>query len=502
MRPAQWSYSISSPAHIRSNAADGPFQTFTETRVGGRTDVYEYFGFGRVATMTNGSGNAWRVGLQNSVARDASSAQHGTEVETFVWDSGKSVSRSTYSAPTYNTCITPSRIEDGSVHAPVLTRQTLQRGSSKYESLLYNYNEFGEPGKLSETGEAIRQTTYTYDHDFQNYQVTGRTSSEVVCRARECYSNSRTFNGMAKQLDSQILKGIKTTFTYYQTGELKTVTNSVGKTMTLSGYAQGFGLPTQIAFDRAYSTTRTAFWDGSLKSETNGRGDVTAYTYDRAGRLATITPPSGNDNYTYCFHLVPASGTSPAYEDSYSVRRSTSTVNCSATTAASGEYWETTTFDGVGRVVGQSNSLGEKHSREYDDFGRLVFDSYPFSASVGEVGERYDYDPLDRQRMIQRRFLPSAHLPLAGQCATPSACQITISFDDGHCRTSTVDRAAGDSTITKSCFESFADVSAEQLISIDDAGHNHWSYTYDVAGNLKDFVAPKPSQRRRAIASR
>ena len=494
-----WSYQISSPPHVRGSAGDGPFQTLTETRPDGRINIYEFFGFGRVATLgIMGSENAWRVGLQNSVARDATGPQQGKEVELLEWDQGKSVAPVIYGAPSYSSCATqPNLIQDTSVRSPVLTKKTISRSTAKYETDLTNYDEYAEPGSVAESGEAKRTTTYQYDHDVANYRVVGRVTDEKVCQAAECYENSRVFNANPNnQLKTETLKGIKTAFSYDPDGDLHAVTNALGETVTLSAYS--YGHPTQLDFNGAFSIVRTFNWDGALASETNGRGDETSYKYDPAGRLHLITPPGGNDQQTYCYHVQPATGTILAYEDSQSIRRTTYSSSASpdaicALNANSVPYWERTSLDGLGRVVASDNSLGEQQTQEFDALGQLIFGSYPWGNTLPEVGNKFDYDSLGRGTITSRRFLVSGHRPLSGQCVDSNSCQLSVVYDDArHCHNVTVDRdrAVQDTPTTKACFESFGEPGEDRLIAVNDADGNSWSYAHDVAGKLKQFKAP------------
>jgi RHS repeat-associated protein len=497
-----WFYTINSPPFTRDTQADGPFQTLTETRPDGKVNVYEFFGFGRVATMNRGSGNAWRVGLQNSVARDASGPQHGTEVELLEWDQGKPVAPVTYGAPSYSSCATqPNLIQDTSVRSPVLTKKTILRSTAHYETDLENYDEYAEPGTVVETGEANRTTTYQYDHDTVGYQVVGRVKDEKVCQDA-CFENIRTFtfdgnDNPNRQLDSEILKGIKTMFKYDPDGDLHSVTNGLAETLTLGSYS--YGVPTNLNFNGAFPPiARSANWDGTLASETNGRGDMTTYKYDADGRLQLVTPPGGTDQQAYCYNLQPASGTQPAYQDSYSIRRMTYSSGASGDAiclmnANSVPYLETTRLDGLGRVIGTDNSLGEKQTEEFDVLGQLIFSSYPWGNGLPEVGTKLDYDGLSRNTTTSRRYLPTSHRPLSGQCVDPNSCQLAVAYDDPkHCQNITVDRdlAAHDTPMTKACFESFGELNQDRLVGVTDASSKEWSYAHDVAGNLKQFTAP------------
>src|SRR5207244_4223179 len=94
--------------------------------------------------------------------------------------------------------------------------------------------------------------------------------------------------------DGETLTGVKTSFGYDPSGNLATVKNALGQTLTLSGYDTGFGIPTTVDFNGAFQNTRTAFPEGWVKTETDGRRFTTSYDYDAIGRLKTVTPPAPN----------------------------------------------------------------------------------------------------------------------------------------------------------------------------------------------------------------
>lgn len=469
-----WTYSYSAPS-----TAD--FQTTTITRPDAVRDVYQFYGFGYASRM-NTTGSLWIVGLPRSVSR-----ADGLEVETSTWDRGQAVTTANYSAPFYGNSACPSWTWDTEVHAPVLTSRVTARGSSRYEVSFAGHDAFGQPASITERGEAERQapavrtSSFTYAPDSATYQVVGRIKSEHVClgaSATDCRDVSRTFTGPHARMDSETNMGVRTTFGYSTPeGDLETVTNALGQTLTLSGYTAGLGIPTVIDFNHAYTITRTASWDGSLRSETNGRGDVTSYTYDPAGRPATMSPPGASDPITYTYS---------ATGDSYSNSRG----------SGAALYTSTTSLDGLGRVTRTSDSLGEVQTREYDEFGRATFVSSPFKIGGVEIGDRTEYDALGRRTATLRRFAATGHLPLTGACTDAASCQVAVSYLAGHCRSTIVDRAAGDRATTTACFESFGDPGEERLVTTTDASGKVWSYTHDVVGNLTRFAAPLPAGDR------
>ena len=472
---ATWSYEYEAPR-------TKDVQTTTVTRPDLSKDVYEFVGFGFPARIL-ATGNVWKVGLQTKASH-----ADGAEVEELTWEKGAPVTTANFAAPFYGNGACPAWLWDTVVQSPILKKRVVTRDGSRYELETSGHDAFGQPGTVTETGEAQRPshrpqrtTTYTYDHDMSSNQVIGRISKEETCQgtgSSDCVVNARTFNGPHRRKDTETLRGVTTEFGYWpNTGDLQKIANALGETLTLDGYAAGAGIPTSLDFNGAYTIHRTAYWDGSLHTESNGRGDVTTYDYDLAGRIKTVTPPGNNDASTYAY--APNGAT-------YSVTRGSGTS----------AYVETTTLDGLGRVIDSSTGVGEKRTREYDGFGRVVFTSYTFAAGQPEIGDRFEFDGLGRPTKTSRRFVATGHRPLAGHCADPMACAVTVEYLADHCRRTTVDRGPSDTTGTRACFDSFADVSEERLRVVTDVAGKAWSYAYDVVGGLQQLTAPKAAGHR------
>jgi RHS repeat-associated protein len=468
---ATWTYEYDAPR-------TSDFQTTTVVRPDQLQDVFQFVGFGFPARM-NATGNVWKVGLQTRA-----SYANAAHVEESTWDKGTVVATANFAAPFYGMAC-PGWLWDTVVQSPVLKKRVTTRGGSRYELETSGHDAFGQPDTVTETGEAqrtsnrpVRVTQYKYDYDLASNQVIARVSNERACQGTgtsDCMETARTFAGLHRRLDSERSKGVTTRYRYHPDGDVDEITNALGQTLTLSAYDNG--IPTRLDFNGAYTIDRSTYWDGSLRSESNGRGHATTYTYDAAGRIETSTPPGGNDASTYAWDPAGAS---------YSVTRG----------SGAGSFVETTVLDGLGRVIESNTSLGRRQTREYDGMGRLVFSSYAFGAGQPEVGDRFELDGLGRPTATHRRFVAIGHRPLTGGCAEPSACKVAVAYLADHCRSTTVDRASNDRTTTRACFESFADPSEERLRVLTDAASKIWSYAYDVDGNLKTFNAPKSAGNR------
>src|SRR6185369_8487068 len=295
---ATWTYTYESPNAVDKPEVTDPdstqnsdFQTTTILRPDGKTDRYKFYGFAYLKRL-NVTGHTWKVGLQSQVTRGSDA-----EAETFNWQKGAVIiqgipNQQLYRAPSYGTTC-PNWAFDSTIQAPVLKSHTLQRPGTgapsqratyQYEVVAPSnpssqadpdgdgFDNFGQPFKVTETGERQRTIEYEYDYDNALYQMVGRVKLEKICEGSVCYESKRTFGGLGNRMNSQTLKGVKTEFDYWQgsphaNGNLKTVTNALGHKLKLN-YVDGFGLPTDIDFNGFFKITRQANTDGSLKSET------------------------------------------------------------------------------------------------------------------------------------------------------------------------------------------------------------------------------------------
>jgi YD repeat-containing protein len=457
-----WSYTYSSPA---TGTTPTTMSATTVAKPDGRSDSYTFFGFGAVA-----SGSVWKVGLVQQV-----SLANGAEVQNFTWSASPALTTQTYSAPPYSSACATSSPFDGTVVAALLAQRSVTRDGATYTTTYASFDAYGQPQSVTETGQQTRTTTWTYfaapttpTGQMLNL-VRGLPATQHVCTGTDCYDNSWTYNGPANALDSQTLTGITKRFTYDSTGNLASVANALGQTLTLGGYVVGNGIPTSLNYGNAFTVQRTASWEGWLLSETNGRGFTTSFTRDGAGRPTLITPP----------------GTSFATAIAYASDGSSTTVTRPAG-AISGvsTYTSTTSFDGFSRIAGTSDSEGVLSSEAYDAFGRTSFRSYPYDAVGGAVGDRLDYDGLGRVVTLTKSYRPSS-----GACDAPGACIVSTTYAN-NCATTTVQRGTSDSQTTTRCNVSFGDPDERRLVQVTNPDQTVWNYAYSTFGNVVSVGAP------------
>jgi RHS repeat-associated protein len=490
---ATWSYAFSSPTTTA--------QTATVSRPDGFKDVFTYFGFGSLPA--DASENVWHVGLLDKVERGVNATGIAAETEISTWSQGPLIANTTFPAPAYGgvglVCL-PQHF-DLSVNAPFLSSRTVTRDGSSYTTTFTGQDTFGQPTLITETGDpigtiaSVRSTTLEYQPAptmgsvASKNRVLGRVKKETVCaygNTTECSETSRTFAGtvgsgaVTDLMDSETVRGVTTKFTYDSDGMLNTVANALTPPQTLTLTLYSNGIPTSIKYNNAYTVTRTVTWDGKVDTETNARGFTTKYTYDALGRIKTVVPPPSltgvNETSTYNYDNI--NGTN------YTITRGTGTT----------AYTETMLLDGLGRVVETKNSLtaAERQTTEFDNMGRVVFKSIPFTGTTAavEIGERtFAFDALSRPLQSSRRILRTATETVG--CLEVGKCKTTYSYGANHCRTVSSERnAATDVLSNTTCFQSFGDVNEERLLSVTDANAKVSRFLYDVAGNMTSYVAP------------
>lgn len=461
-----WQYDTSHPSNSE-------FATVLVTRPDSLTDTYKFFGFGAAAVYGQ-TGRVWKVGLQAEVERA------GLETETFEWEPGAVVANANYASPAYSSACS-AWAWDTQVHNPYVRLRTLTRNGSRYETLVGQVDAYGQPTRVSETGEAQRGTNkktrdrrISYNYQTSTNQVIGRISSDQVCIGTSCVATTRTFSGLNGLPDTETVKGVATQFSYHGDGTLKSVTDANSKSMTI---AYTDGQPTSFVFGPSLSVSRTYEWDGQLRTVTSARGNTTVYAYDAAGRVERLTPPAGNDP------------SSIAYDPSGRVVTETRGAGTTSLVTVK-------TLDGLGREIETTNNLNERQTVEFDSMGRRIFASVPHLPGEPELGLRTEFDGLGRALRVTQRFVATTHRPIGGSCATPGACDTTHVFGSDHCVDSTIARASADSVTTRTCLASFGEVSSERIETITDANAKRWSYRYDVASNLIDFDAPLANGNR------
>jgi RHS repeat-associated protein len=401
---------------------------------------------------------------------------------------------------------------DSNVYAParksrILVRDnpTFQVGTEQtrfFETTFSAFDGYGQPQVVHEAGyngatvypgdsvlEATRTTTYTYSHvdDASTHIVLGRPTTKVVCLdgGNDCFTSTWTYDGTGYQKDSESVAGVVTRFAYYPFadsynggGNLQSITNAKGQTLTLSGYREQYGVPATLDFNGEFAIRRTASPQGWVLTQTDGRNNTTAKAHDAIGRPTSIVLPSatwpGDSNSLSTLVTYPADLCWTGGANAKCVIQATK-----------GAYVKQTEVDGLGRPIRVSDSQGVTQSFVYNSSGQRTFESYPWDSSTGEIGDFVSYDSLGRSSARSRAYRIDGKY---------SGVRSDYWFQPlANCLKTTVIRSTAgtnDSYNTVQCEKWFGDLDTGLLWEAVDGTFAAWWYDYNAAGKMTALMAP------------
>jgi len=356
--------------------------------------------------------NIWRVGLMTD-RRVYASTTATTPIgrETLGWEP-RVVESNSQNVQNTHVGLTTGTVQTG-VFRPVVTLRTAVQDGSSFTTTypLGDFDVWDMPKTQVETfGSNAKTTRYTYEH-FTNIagvwrlnQIKSQTVEDVTPAINAVttytYYTSGNNTGRVEHIDgpgNTTTGRPRTTFTYHTSltsiGEVHTQTEPVGNVTTYSNYDHG--VAKSVTDGVGSVTTRSVNTDGTIVSETIG-GRTTGYSYDALRRVSNVTTQRADDADISISHVYSTSG-SPKY-----LKR---TVSRSGTT-------EERRFDGFDRLSYlQTGSVIKKF--EYDALGRVTCESDPGLNCPN--GTRYTYDALGRvtrrtnadNTFVDYEYLPS-----------------------------------------------------------------------------------------------
>ena len=351
-----WTFDYT-PGHLFNSALDN-------TVVHAPNGRYEYSHWGYSGT---GNEQQWKIGLLEGREVFGSGGEL-IEQEVNAWD-GQIISNENYWHGR-------NKI-DSVTRAPILASRRLWRDEGANETQYSNYDQYGNPGTRTEIGNftsdgsspETRTTNTSYFIDTSRWILNLPDDETIVgvgsiLRGRDSNGNLRTEQKF----------GVLNTYTYTGAGDVLTHTDPRGKVTSYDSYRRGIAQleshPENVTISRAVNA------DGTVASETNGRGITKSFGYDSMRRLTSIDFPINAD---------------------VAVNYSSNTR-----TLTRGTYRRTDVLDGFGRPVQTTHrdtvlDLSVVTTLEYDLFGNKTFESYPNSPE----GTHYDYDVLNRVTRIE-----------------------------------------------------------------------------------------------------
>lgn len=423
-----WSYSYSP-----STTEDVTTVTFP-----GGSHVYRHFG-SRVAysaNPTNGGSNLWRVGLLKQ--KDIYNGSTLVDRETYTWDAPYRISNEQYVRPPYDgSDAAHPRFYDTYVYAPILTRKDVVRDGTTYTTTYSGFvtaDGSFNPTTVTETGQASKTTNLTYFPRSTGQNIVRLVKDETI-------SGQPTSKGITRSFDAQgnlsqiVREGVQENYGYHTSGDLYRRTNARNIQWLYTSYDRG--IPQTETHPEGVTISRIVNNTGTIRSETNGRGYTTSYTYDGLNRLTGITRPAG----------------SPV------------TVSWSGTgrTVTRGTYSQATTFDGFGRPS-YLNTNGVTQDLNYNALGHKTFESYYSTTS----GDSYGVDVLGRVTSVSH----------------PDSTSRSIAYQAGNVVRITNERGHA----TNYTYRSYGDPDKKDLMRIDAPETVSTVFTRDVLG-LPETVA-------------
>ncbi len=239
---------------------------------------------------------------------------------------------------------------DNATYVPVKTAETYTRGGKTYTTTYGSFDTYGSPQQITEQGSDGKTQNLLYWYDVTRNMVKDKPSSITTSGSANfpgtfttnyTYHTSAAYYGEVKSLERN---GVKTEYVYDSNSNLSSSKDANNHT---TSYLWEHGTVSRITTPY-YVISRSLNWDGTVGSETNGRNETTSYLYDEAMRPTRITPPVGNPTIT-----------SYTYSGGYLTSKS---EQC-------GSFATSRNYDGLGREISTSNSLGITTGTSYHPCG-------------------------------------------------------------------------------------------------------------------------------------
>ena len=393
--------------------SQGTNQEFTQiTDPCGRITKYGYYGYGSTYLPW---GDMWKVGLP------ISKEIVGEEKISYIWTKSSYISQDDY--------VLPYLGRDYDIYVPFLTSKSITRDGKTYTTNYSNYDSYGNPKTISESGDKTRTTSKTYWYNTSKNIVRNKPSSETVSGGFSgTFTTNYTYDSNTGNLTQLNKYGVTTNYSYFSNGNLYSATDANSKT---TYYQWSNGRISQIT-NPIYSISRSINSNGTTASETNGRGYTTNYTYDGTLRLTKITPPVGNvTNFTY------------PIDNSYKME-------------SRGDFYTYYYYDGFGRPSGMLDRIGIDTDIVYKSCGLKDY-------STSNIGDTIYYDNFGRTK-------ESVH---------KDSTKITYSYSGSNI--TVTDEAAKTTLLT---YNAFGNPDEKFLISVKDALNNTTTYSRNILGSL------------------
>ncbi|OGP71564.1 MAG: hypothetical protein A2W09_05650, partial [Deltaproteobacteria bacterium RBG_16_50_11] len=400
--PGTWTFAYSQGTNKDYTQIDDPC---------GRIHKYSYYGYGNDPP----NGSMWMLGLPKS------KEIVGEETVAYEWIPSSPISSDHYEVPLVG--------YDNDIYVPYLAKKTIVRDGKTYTTNYNNYDPYGNPKTISESGENTRNRQLTYWYNIPKNIVQNKPLSETVSGSFPgTFMTTYTYDPHKGNLLQLNRYGVITQYTYYLNGNLRTQTDANGMT---TSYLWTNGRISKIT-NPLYSISRVINPNGTLAGETNGGGYKTSFTYDGNLRLKTITPPVGNPtNFTY------------PQDNSYRLE-------------TRGQYYTYHYNDGFGRPTGSEDIKGIETDMVYKSCGLK-------DTSTSNIGDTVYYDPFGRVKQITHKDNTKIAYDYLGS-------DVTLTDEEGY--------------KTLFTYNAFGNPDEKLLVGVKDALLTVTSYDYNILGSL------------------
>lgn len=319
------------------------------------TTAYEYDNWGQVIKTTFPDGTqtcvntTWSTGAPKSVYKTVTTSTGKAPVTTYYDREGREVSSSTTGLNGVSVSCTTTYNEQG------LQANVSQNIGMQNIVQSYTYDKFGRITSHKQADET--PTSYEYN----DRTVTTHTPWGTNIKTLDAWGN------VIESIDKAYKNSPTVSYIYNSIGKPVSVT-SCGNSVTIK--YDGAGRKNELKDPDAGTQTYTYAANGTLLSQTDGRGNVTAYTYDKLGRQ--IKKTCGNITQTTTY------GTSG------------NALNRVISEECNNGMKEEFEYDNIGRVVSRKRTNGNRTFRttyNYNNNGQLESVVYP-----GDVTVKYTYD--------------------------------------------------------------------------------------------------------------
>ncbi|MCL4476730.1 MAG: carboxypeptidase regulatory-like domain-containing protein [Nitrospirae bacterium] len=381
----------------------------------GRTIKYGFYGYG----STLNTGEKWKYGLPKS------KEIIGEETITYSWTNSPYISTDDYLIPYCG--------RDYDIFVPLIASQAITRDGRTYTTNYSNYDSYGNPQYISETGDKTRNKSVSYWYNTSRNIVQNKPSTESVSGGFPGTFATNYYYDTDGNLTQVNKYGVVTNYSYDTYGNLYSTTDANSNT---TYYQWSNGKISRIT-NPIYSISRTINSNGTVASETNGRGYTTYFTYDSNLRLTDITPPTGSNPTSFTY----------ATDNSYKRE-------------SRGGYYIDYYSDGFGRPSGTTDSKGVTTDIVYKNCGLKNY-------STSNIGDTSYYDNFGRVNRVLHKDSTDVIYTYSGSTATIS------------------NEARNNTTLT---YNAFGNPDEKLLVTIVDALNNTTTYSYNMLGSLTAAV--------------